>query len=292
LIATTAVCLTLLLPGSVLAQSTWYIPTEYEQYLLEMINRARAAPDAEAAMFGMDLNEGLPPGTISSTPKQPLAVNLSLTFAAQVHSWFQLKYDFFAHDDPLGDPMTRAYLFGYGEWGTYAVGENIGWQGIYPIMPDVEQFVEDIHRALFEDYTIPGRGHRVGLMNEDIKEAGIGVREGVFTAEGTDWNAVMVSEDFGYKFDDPFFTGVAFQDDDVNDFYSPGEGLSGVIVLAYRPSQADYFYTVTLPAGGYSLQVPAGTYAVFAFGAALPEAMYYADVVIDTKNVKLDFQVD
>jgi hypothetical protein len=38
--------------------------------------------------------------------------------------------------------------------------------------------------------------------------------------------------------------------------------------------------------------VPAGTYAVIAFGTALPEAIYYTDLVIGTQNVKVDFQVD
>jgi hypothetical protein len=43
-------------------------PTDYEQYMLELLNRARANPAAEAARHGIDLNEGLPAGTISTTP--------------------------------------------------------------------------------------------------------------------------------------------------------------------------------------------------------------------------------
>ena len=38
--------------------------TALEQMLLELINRARLDPAAEAARFGIDLNEGLAPGTI------------------------------------------------------------------------------------------------------------------------------------------------------------------------------------------------------------------------------------
>lgn len=40
-------------------------PSDYEQLMLELINRARAAPGAEAARLGIDLNQGLDPGTIS-----------------------------------------------------------------------------------------------------------------------------------------------------------------------------------------------------------------------------------
>src|SRR5262245_58376639 len=50
---------------------------EAGQYMLELINRARTDPAAEAARpdYGIDLNEGLAPGTISADPKQPLAPN-------------------------------------------------------------------------------------------------------------------------------------------------------------------------------------------------------------------------
>jgi hypothetical protein len=47
--------------------------TPEEQLMLELINRARANPVAEASRDGIDLNEGLAPGTISAAAKQPLA---------------------------------------------------------------------------------------------------------------------------------------------------------------------------------------------------------------------------
>ena len=47
--------------------------TPSEQYFLELVNRGRANPVGEAARFGIDLNEGLPSGTIPSDPAQPLA---------------------------------------------------------------------------------------------------------------------------------------------------------------------------------------------------------------------------
>src|SRR5262245_55336620 len=50
-------------------------PTPAEQLMLEVINRARANPTAEAARYSIDLNEGLAPGTISAAPKRPLAFN-------------------------------------------------------------------------------------------------------------------------------------------------------------------------------------------------------------------------
>ena len=49
--------------------------TPHEQYLLELINRARSDPGAEAARLGISLNQGLSPGTISGDAKQPLAAS-------------------------------------------------------------------------------------------------------------------------------------------------------------------------------------------------------------------------
>ena len=54
--------------------------TAQEQLLVELINRARANPEAEAARFGIPLNEDLEPGEISSDPKQPLAPNPGFSF--------------------------------------------------------------------------------------------------------------------------------------------------------------------------------------------------------------------
>ena len=47
--------------------------------MVELINRARANPSAEAARFGIDLSEGLRNGEVITTdPKQPLAINFNL----------------------------------------------------------------------------------------------------------------------------------------------------------------------------------------------------------------------
>lgn len=48
-------------------------PSAYEQYMLELVNRARLNPEAEANRLGIGLNDGLSPNTISVDPKQPLA---------------------------------------------------------------------------------------------------------------------------------------------------------------------------------------------------------------------------
>jgi hypothetical protein len=57
-------------------------PTDAEQYLLELINRARSDPPAEANRYGIDLNEGPPSKPISPDPVPPLPFNQFLMKAA------------------------------------------------------------------------------------------------------------------------------------------------------------------------------------------------------------------
>src|ERR1044071_5072542 len=96
------------------------VPTDYEQYLVELVNRGRADPSAEAARYGIALNEGLAAGTISTAAKQPLAINPYLTDGARTHSQWMIDTDTFSHtgsggSDP-GDRMTAAGYSFTGSW--------------------------------------------------------------------------------------------------------------------------------------------------------------------------------
>ena len=75
-----------------------------EQLMLELINRARMNPAAEAARQGITLNQGLAPGTISASPKQVLAMNNFLVLSADRHSNWMLVNDIFNHNETAGLP--------------------------------------------------------------------------------------------------------------------------------------------------------------------------------------------
>src|SRR5690349_7486538 len=98
-------------------------PTAYEQYFLELVNRARLDPAGEAARFGMGLNDGLAAGTISATPKQPLASNPALLDAADAHSAWTLATDTFSHTGANGSsPGDRMGAAGYAFSGSWSWG--------------------------------------------------------------------------------------------------------------------------------------------------------------------------
>src|SRR5687767_490853 len=124
-------------------------PTAHEQYLVELINRGRANPSAEATRYGTALNEGLPAGTISTTPKQPLAINPNITDAARKHSQWMIDNDVFSHTGASGsDPGDRMETAGYVFTGSWTWGENIAWRGTTGT-PNATTETANIHRDLY-----------------------------------------------------------------------------------------------------------------------------------------------
>lgn len=267
-------------------------PTANEQYLIELINRARANPTAEAASFGIDLNEGIAPGTIADTPKQPLAVNPFITDAARGHSQFMIDNDQFDHDG-IGDgtPYSRMSDAGYTFIPPAASAENIAWSGSFPNVPDTLQTVDKIHRDLFVDTPIVDRGHRLNLMDPNLREVGTGIITGAYTSGFTTYNAVMVSQDFADSTGNPFLTGVVYRDTIAHDnFYTPGEGIGGVTITATNLDTLTDYSTASLDAGGYSLALPPGTYRVIASDNAIHKV--FRVIAIGSENHKLDFTSD
>ncbi|MFT3784590.1 MAG: carboxypeptidase regulatory-like domain-containing protein [Tepidisphaeraceae bacterium] len=277
-------------------------PTAYEQYMVELINRARANPSAEAARyngqsdnngntFNGNLNEGLAANTISTAAKQPLAINPYLTDAARNHAAWIITNNSFGHPGAGGStPSSRMASAGYS--GATTTRENLGIDG-NSSLPNDTKLIEDQHMGLFTDMSVNGRGHRVNLMANDVREVGSGVAKGSFdyTAWGLPQSlpSIVTAQDFATASGNPFLTGVAYTDTTrADNFYTPGEGMSGVTVMASNGSQT--YTTTTWSSGGYSLQLPAGTYTVTATGGALgSNVVTYNSVLVGSQNVKKDF---
>jgi Ca2+-binding RTX toxin-like protein len=251
--------------------------TAQEQYLLELVNRARLDPAGEAARYGVGLNDGLPAGTISADSKQPLASNQYLATAAQNHSQWMLDTDTFDHTgsggSSPGDRMRAAgYVFG-GGWGW---GENISWRGTTGTL-NLTASVAAQHEGLFKS-----AGHRENMLNDDFKEAGMGVRTGGFQG----YNTSMITEDFAYSGTGQFLTGVAYFDADGDKFYTVGEGRGGLRIDA-RSSSGALTTMTTASAGGYQGKLASGSYDITISGSGLTAALGIA-LAIGSENVKLD----
>jgi uncharacterized protein YkwD len=265
--------------------------TNVEQLVLELINRARANPEAEVTRLGLtSLNEGLAAGTISSAAKAPLAPNQLLTNASRLHSQDMYNRQFFDHNTPDGrTAFDRIRDAGY----TFTTaGENIAFwsRGSFGAVSDSELTAlrnaaptgTQHHDGLFRS-----PGHRTNLMSDNFLEVGLGLTvDRRKTGNGTE---SYLTEKFGTRSGDAFLVGVAFRDAiTVDNFYTVGEGLGGVTIVATHSNGTTYT-TTTGSAGGYALQVPNGTYTIQASGGPLAASQQRTGITVSAKNQKVDF---
>lgn len=253
--------------------------TPQEQLLIELINRARLDPNGEAARYGASLNQGLSAGTIASAPYAPLASNVDLSEAAANHSSWMLDADVFSHTSVNGSNAGRRMQdAGYSFSGSWRWGENISWRGTTGTL-DLTAAIEAQHKSLFLS-----PGHRVNIYG-DFREIGVAQEAGRFTANGTTYNASMVTENFAKSGTDLFITGVAFNDTDKDGFYDIGEQRSGVVVDWLGNSGGA---VTSATAGGYNVRVPGGLNGTADVAVTVGGITMNATIAMPGTNVKLD----
>lgn len=248
-----------------------------ELYMLSLINRARQDPAGAAAAYGIDLNQGLADGTISTDAKQVLAPNNLLHDAADAHSAWMLDTDSFAHIGANGsDGGGRIAAAGYN---ATAWGENISWQGTLGDIDDkdVPIYIELQQKSLFLN-----PDHRAILLNGSFTEAGIGQVEDDFAG----YRASMITQDFAASGEAKFFTGIVFDDKDGDGFYDPGEGIGGVEINIDGKVVAK-----TSDAGGYSIAMTDGTRVVTFSGDGV-DGGYSQIITMDGQNLGLDVKAE
>ena len=248
--------------------------TAPEQLMLEMINRARANPTAEAALYGIGLNDGLPAGTISSSPLPPLAVNANLQTTALQHSSDMIANNYFSHTAPDGStPQTRIQATGYV---TNYYGENIAY--ITSTNNTPAEAAPNLQADLFQSSE-----HRQNILDPNYNEVGIGIANEVLGPD--DYQQVDVTEDFGARPSLTYLTGVLYNDTSHNNFYSIGEGLAGVTVTATNLGNGQAYATTSNSAGGYEIPLPPGHYTVTILGVS-------GKVTIGSASVEVDYQTN
>ena len=265
-------------------------PTLGEQLVLESINRARANPNAEGARLRIDINEGLLPadGTppdlaaaqiqVQAKVQPPLAMNKILLGTARTHSQEMYANNYFAHDDlSAKTPFDRMTAAGY-NWNL--AGENIA------AATRSEEI--QLENDLMVDAAMPGRGHRVNLLDirkDDVfQEVGVGYFHG--PAPNTHDYADFITQDFGTSTQGPFVLGVVYDDKNKNDVYDSGEGISGVTVTC----DSGNFFAVTSTSGGYAIPVAkTGTITLTFSGGPLALSVAKTITLAGT-NVKVDMK--
>ena len=255
-----------------------------EQLFIELVNRARADPAAEVLRNPnvFDINQDVAEDRlISLEPKQPLAPHQALTDAMIGHVNDLLARDYFAHESPEGGtPSSRAMDAGY----PIGAGENIAWSGNTGGIDRAEE-VYLRHAGLIESV-----GHRVNMMSTTWREIGAGIRYGIFTREGSNFQSIMAGTLFGNRGGDSFITGVAITDFiSANNFYDVGEGIGNATITVVNVQTSEVQTVQTGGSGGYSIQLPNGIYDVTATGNNISRPLTVRGVLVDDANVKVDF---
>ena len=255
-----------------------YYPTDYEQYMITLINRARLDPEAEADIFGIDLNQGISPqGEISADMKQPLAFNPDLTKAAREHSQWMIDKNTFGHTgEGNSSPGDRIEDTDYNTEPPWGWAENLAWKGSSASLDDYTHFIADQHESLFHS-----PGHRKNTMNEGFSEVGAGSLLG----EYDNTTGLMTTIKFAHTSDTPFVTGTVFQDFDDSGTYKPGEGVGNVQIQAGEQS------TSTWDSGGYSMQLEPGEY-LLTFDHEKIEEKVEIDFTTPSENVLVDLVLE
>lgn len=250
--------------------------TAAEQYLIELINRARLDPGAEAKRYGVGLNADLTHDRITTAAKEVLAPDQTLEKAAVAHSDWMLQANTFSHTGVQNsDPAARMAKAGYDFTGSYAWRENLAWMGStgdINLQDVISKHHEDLYRSA---------GHRVNTFAENVREIGVGQVAGKFINNGTSYNSSMLTENFALSGKDVFITGVTYADRNGNNFYNIGEGHSD-----YNIKAAGIFAEVA-DAGGYALALDSGQpvdVTVLKAGKVISELA----VDMSDGNVKLD----
>jgi hypothetical protein len=277
-------------------------PSAQEQYMLELINRARAHPadegvtlskspdprvHEECAYFGDSLGQ-VKRDFASYAAKPPLAFNAQLINLARKHSNYLIDTNVQSHYETVTadpyytapDPLSRfETVFPF----VLLCDENIYTQVTTPDFG---------HAAFLIDWGVPALDHRIPLMGltdgagkvDEFNQIGIGLVASPTTTDQV--GPMVVTEDF-YLDTQAYLTGVVYQDSNHDGCYDPGEGLAGVTIT---PSSGAY-YAVTSASGGYTIPIDpnaTGTLTVTASGPGLA-APVTQTVTLTGYNVKADF---
>jgi Ca2+-binding RTX toxin-like protein len=271
--------------------------TPREQELLEMLNRMRTNPQGEYAILTQTKNKDVQDAISffhvnlsvlkqqfsQLTPAQPLAWDASLRGAAMAHSQAMIDADQQTHQAPgEADLATRIKNAGYKNMSV--AGENV-----YAFATGTF----DAHASFAIDWGDGTTGlqnppgHRDNMMDGDYREVGMGLIDVTDTSKSV--GPLVVTQDFGdrFNFGNSWFLGVVYNDTNHDGFYTAGEGIAGATITL--TGTAGTFSTTSMAAGGYQVQVPAGTYRVVASSAALGGTITLPSVTVGSQNVKEDF---
>jgi hypothetical protein len=271
-------------------------PSDAEQQMVWLMNRARSDPPAEGQWLATtdhpeiatdrdfwNVNTTLLESEFSApSPKPPAAFDIRLHNAALDHAEYMISTDTQTHDGQLDRVVNIGYPLS--DWGGGVFAYAAGAINAHAAM--------NIDWGDGDDGMQPGRGHRKQVMAMEVDFSNVGIAFVEVTESGKTVGPYVMAANHARVYEDAthfnrFITGTLWTDDDNDDFYDPGEGVPGALVM---PDSGDYF-AVTGNAGGFAIPVEsAGTY-VLTFEAPTIPAGTTETVEVGTDSVWMDFTV-
>lgn len=279
-------------------------PTAGEQELLQLVNRFRTDPQGEFSrliastsplkardpVLQLDLDYAQVNGSalktqlesMSSVP--PLAWNeavSSFTAAHNAKMIASIPPNQF-HSNSL---ERRNALLGAGVNLRMVAGEKISSENVFGF----GQSPLHIFGAFVIDWERGGPngmradlGHRVAIANADFDQIGQSITP--FNPVGANFGPQVTTQVLVNIESPPtMVVGAVFEDRNASNWYEAGEGLGNVQIVF--SNAAGSFTTQSLGAGGYQVELPAGTYTATATGGGMKHAVIVDNVTVGTTNV-------
>lgn len=277
-------------------------PTAGEQELLQLVNRFRTDPRGEFSrliattsplkardpVLQVDLDYAQVNGSVLKTQLEslnavpPLAWNEAIHDFSAAHNAEMIasKPPQQFHTDSLA---RRNALLKAGVDLRIAAGEKITSENVFGFGKSVNH--------LFAAYVIDWEkggpngmradlGHRLAIANADFEQIGSAITPFTGTGFGPQVNTQVLAN---IEKAPVMVVGAVFEDRNASTWYEAGEGLGNVQIVF--SSTAGTFTTKSLGAGGYQVELPAGTYTATASGGGLKFAVIETNIVVGATNV-------
>ncbi len=270
-------------------------PNGEEQAQLWFLNRGRQNPTAEGIwlatsplsdiaggrnFFNVDVNM-LQSEFSSYQAKPPAAFDVRLYRAAYNHSLDLISRNAQDHNGQFARVSAEGFSYGFARGNVFSYAKS----GL------------NAHAAFNIDWGTgpgnmqPGRGHRQALQSLDANYTNVGIASILETDSSTSVGPWVTTGNFATaQTNNPnhynrFLVGTVWEDQNNNELYDPGEGISDVTVM---PDNGIYF-AITSESGGYAIPITqAGSYQVNFSGSELGQNINRT-VIINESSVLLDY---
>ncbi|MCA9194732.1 MAG: hypothetical protein KDB03_23335, partial [Planctomycetales bacterium] len=278
-------------------------PSPIEQELIQLTNRFRSDPTGEFGrlisvaspilardpVLQTDLDFFKVDGNLlrnelaALSPAPPLAINEALQAISATHNanMAAQKIQFHQSLSTVNQQLLSAGV------NVSALGESVYGFGKSTL---------HIHAAYIIDWGVGTGGMQGTANNRPHRNNAISTRYNQFSTpvlsySGSGFGPLVNTQDFATVVNSPnFVVGAVFQDKNNSNWYDAGEGIGKVnIVFEGSPGK---FTTTAFSAGGYQLQVPAGTYKVTVSGTGLKYPIVVNSLIVGNSSLWKNFLYD